>query len=463
MQVAQTREEAGQEIQEPCPRVALLTPYSGGNLGDAAIQDAMIANLRVRLPHAQFSGITLNCHNFLEQHGVGAFPLVGTNTQFFEMETKCLPGSTNQKRRGAWLGKMGNVLREVPGLRPCLQKARALVTVIWREIRHSVAGYRFLRKQDLLIVSGGGQLGDVWGGPWGHPFALVKWTVLARAAGVPCAVASVGACKITSATSRMFFSIALRMCCYRSYRDTNSRAIASSFLSRATNDSVVPDLAFSLPDSELPSPVGCIRTMAQGRPVIAISPIAYAKPGNWPTADGALHDRYVQQMAQVLSSLSRQPYFLIVVCSSLGDDEAVIPEILAHLGDEVRHSSGGQIYFPTIRNWRNLVAVLRDADYLVASRLHGTILGFVSQTPAVAISFEPKVDWMMEDLGQTDYLLQIRDFTAQEVLNALDRIKARRDAVVDRIATYRDSILAASARQYDCLARLVLAHHQSHH
>jgi polysaccharide pyruvyl transferase WcaK-like protein len=203
--------------------------------------------------------------------------------------------------------------------------------------------------------------------------------------------------------------------------------------------------------------------MAQGRPVIAISPIAFAKPGNWPTADGALHDRYVQQMAQVLSSLSRQPYFLIVVCSSLGDDEAVIPEILAHLGDEVRHSSGGQIYFPTIRNWRNLVAVLRDADYLVASRLHGTILGFVSQTPAVAISFEPKVDWMMEDLGQTDYLLQIRDFTAQEVLNALDRIKARRDAVVDRIATYRDSILAASARQYDCLARLVLAHHQSHH
>jgi polysaccharide pyruvyl transferase WcaK-like protein len=94
--------------------------------------------------------------------------------------------------------------------------------------------------------------------------------------------------------------------------------------------------------------------------------------------------------------------------------------------------------------------------------LHGTILGFVTQTPVVAISFDPKVDWVMEDLHQTDYLLQIRDFTAQEVLSTLDRIKVRRDAVVERIASYRQGILSASERQYDSLTRLVLAHHQSH-
>jgi hypothetical protein len=59
--------------------------------------------------------------------------------------------------------------------------------------------------------------------------------------------------------------------------------------------------------------------------------------------------------------------------------------------------------------------------------------------------------------------LQIRDFTAEEVLNALDRIKARRDAVLEQIASYRKGTLSASARQYDTLARLVLAHHQSLH
>ena len=204
--------------------------------------------------------------------------------------------------------------------------------------------------------------------------------------------------------------------------------------------------------------------MAHGRPVIALSPMAYAKPGNWPTPNRALYDRYVQQLALALSCLSRRGYFLVVVCSSLGDDESVIPDLLGRLDDETKCSLNGQIHFPTVKTWRHLVAVLRDADCLIASRLHGTILGFVSETPAVAISFDPKVDWVMEDLDQTDYLLHFQDFTAEDVLSAFDRIKVRRDAVVERITSYRREVFStsASARQYDFLAGLALRHHQSH-
>jgi polysaccharide pyruvyl transferase WcaK-like protein len=444
-----------------------LTPYTGGNLGDAAIQDAMIANLRRRMPSAQFLGITLNCDNFLKQHGVEAFPLLAASMPFsYGSKPNGSERSTIGSDYSVWkdlANPVRRALRTLPGLVPFLKRARAWLAAILREVFHSLEGYRVLRKQDLLVVSGGGQLDEEWGGAWVHPFALCKWVLLGRVARVPCAVVSVGACKITSPASRIFLSMALRMCCYRSYRDLKSRAIAASLLPRATNDSVVPDLAFSLPDSELPSPVGDIRTMARGRPVVALSPISYAKPGNWPTPDRALHDRYVQQLAQVLSCLARRGYFVMVVYSSLGDDESVTPEILGLLDDEMKHGLDGQIHFPTIRTWRDLVAVLRDADYLIASRLHGTILGFMTQTPAVAISFDPKVDWVMEDLHQTDYLLQIRDFTAEEVLNALDRIKARRDAVLEQIASYRKGTLSASARQYDTLARLVLAHHQSLH
>jgi hypothetical protein len=68
----------------------------------------------------------------------------------------------------------------------------------------------------------------------------------------------------------------------------------------------------------------------------------------------------------------------------------------------------------------------------------------------------------MEDLGQTDSLLQFRDFTAEDVLNAIDRIKVHRDAVVERITSYRQGVLSASQQQYDSIARLALAHHQSH-
>jgi polysaccharide pyruvyl transferase WcaK-like protein len=473
MEITPITTEAGPQVLEPSPRVALLTPYTGGNLGDAAIQDGMIANLRRRMPGAQFLGITLDCDNFLKQHGTGAFPLLADRRPFCHRVERSLAKKPNGTE-GPTVGSdevvrkdranpLRRALRRVTDLVSFSKRARAWPATLRREILHSFKAYRLLRKQDLLVVSGGGQLDDKWGGPWVLPYALCKWVLLARVARVPCAVASVGACcEITSPASRLFFSIALRICCYRSYRDTKSRAIAASLLPRAMKDSIVPDLAFSLPDSELPSPVAGIRTMARGRPVVALSPIAYGKPGNWPIPDLALHDRYVQQLAQVLSCLSRRGYFLIVVCSSLGDDEGVIPDLLERLDDEVKRNLDGQVYVPTIKNWKDFVALLRDADYLVASRLHGMILGFMTQTPAVAISFNPKVDWVMEDLGQTDYLLQIRDFTAEEVLERLDRIKVRRNVVVEQIASYPKGIFSLSARQYDTLAGLVLAHQESH-
>jgi polysaccharide pyruvyl transferase WcaK-like protein len=461
-----TSTDAQQETPEPRPRIALLTPYTGGNLGDSAIQDSMIANLRRRLPEAEFTGITLSSENFLRRHGVAAFPLLAASPSpagspmaiAGEQQTPATtPGPPVSKH---WTKSLKRVLRSVPGFVPTLKRVRARFATVHREISHALEGYRFLRTHDLLLVSGGGQLDDEWGGPWELPYALCKWVLLAHLARVPCAMASVGAGKITSRASRMLFFTALCACRYRSYRETKTHVIAAGLLQRAASDPVVADLAFSLPDSGLPSSAG-IREMARGRTIIALSPIAYAKPENWPTPDQALHDRYVDQLVRLLSGLSQQGYFLVVACSSLGDDESVVAEILERLDDETKRRLDGRIYFPEIETWRDLVAVLHQVDYLIASRLHGTILGFVTQTPVIAISFDPKVDWVMEDFRQTDYLLHIQDFTADQVLTTLDRLKPQTHAVVERIASYRQEILPALAHQYDSLAVLVLEHHQS--
>jgi polysaccharide pyruvyl transferase WcaK-like protein len=221
-------------------------------------------------------------------------------------------------------------------------------------------------------------------------------------------------------------------------------------------------LAFSLPDSELPDPSEQIRLLAGRRPIVALSPIAYAKPVNWPTPNKAIYDRYLQQMGGILTGLVQQGYFVVVVCSSLGDDETVIPDLLNIVGNEVKQAMREQIFFPPIKTWRDLVAVLRETDYLIASRLHGTILSFVSKTPVVAISFDPKVDWVMEDLKQSEYLLHITDFTADDALKALKRVGADWDAAVERISLYRQSIASETARQFEYVTGLALKHHQYH-
>ena len=429
----------------------------------------MITNLRLRLPGAQFSGISLNCDNFIRQHSASAFPLCVTGRPFYRMSgsktEKARTSTQHSASRHNWEAwntartRMKEKFERIPVLGWCLKTALTCARSPFREIHHCVEGYRFLRKHDLLIVSGGGQLDEEWGGAWGHPFALFKWAVLARIARTPFAMASVGACKARSTLSRFFLSGALRLARYRSYRDKHSREIVAGLLQQAAEDTVVPDLALGLPSWVLPPPVG-IRSIAQGRTIVAISPIAFAKPGDWPYQDRAVYDRYLQQVTRVVLQLLERECFLVIVWSSLGDRESVVPDLLRRLEDEAKQGLAGQIHIPRIATWKDLVAVLQDVDFLVASRLHSAILGFLIQRPTVAISFDPKVDWVMEDVEQTDYLLQLADFAAEDVINTLDRIALHRDLVKEQLSSYGNRVLLDFSRQYDVLATLATARYR---
>ena len=448
-----TRLSNGISQRERRPRVALITPYDGGNLGDAVIQDAMIANISVRLPSALISGISLNCDNFKQRHGHDAFALCSGNRPFYSL-------SREEVSVHSIKTKIKKIVKRLPILGWLAKSLYKLTTWLWGELRHWVGACRFLLDQDLVIVSGGGQLDEEWGGPWGHPFALFKWAILARMLKVPFTFASVGACKVTSTTSRFFLSMALRMARYRSYRDKHSRQIAAGLLKQTAKDPIVPDLAFSMPSSEL-STHRNIRSKTQGRKIVAISPIIYAKPENWPFADQNIYQRYVCEMGRIVSHLLRNNYFVDIIWSS-SDDKAVIPEILEHL-DYQSAKFASSLSIASITSWKDIVSALVDVDFLVASRLHSAILGFLTQKPVIAISFDPKVDWLMQDFRQCDYLLHIHNFTAEDVIKALCRLEVRDRIVVGQIASYRSEIASAFEPQYRILAECAMRCYKRRH
>ena len=442
------------------PRIALLSPYSGNNFGDAAIQDALISMLRQRLPSAEFSGITLNCRNFSERHSRRAFALIATDRPFYGMSRDSSVSADSDEARGSGnAGASQRVFRHWRDLVVALPLAgRAMrwlgraVRTLRNEIRHSIAGYEFISRHDLLIASGGGQLDEEWGGPWGHPYALLKWALLARMARVPFAIASVGAGKLKHTVSRRFLSIALRAASYRSYRDKNSRAAASTFFPTAASDAVVPDLALNLPT---PGLAVSVHPLAPTGATVAISPIAYARPGSWPRAESPVYERYLKQMADVVHALLARDSTVVLVRSSISD-VTTINELLQALDPQARRAIDRRILVPTVAGWRDLVDVLMSTDLLIASRLHSAILNFVSSKPTIAISFDAKVDWLMKDLDQAEYLLQIETFTAAEVMDLADRALQRTDAIRAKIDDYRSRSTPAFDKQFDELASLAL-------
>lgn len=433
-------------------RIALLTPYDGGNLGDGAIQDAMLLNLSRMLPNAEFAGISLNCENFASRHRAAAFPLCAMDLPFYGM------------RRGAVQHR--EHFSGPPGTASASLKQRLLswriikriltpIRILLAECRHSRNAYNLLRTQTLLIVSGGGQLDEEWGGWRGHPYSLFKWALLARLARVPLAVASVGACKIESAPARGLIWTALRLARYRSYRDGASRRIVAKFFSAGEHDPIVPDLAFSLP---------AVSSSAYAKPVpksdrrtIAVSLIAYAKPGHWPSQDAEVFRRYSSEMATVVSQLLQRGFCITLVSTSLGDDTTVIPEVLAALDRTTRETLCSHVTVPEIGGWQDFVAAIGEADVLIASRLHSTILGLVTGLPTVAISFDPKVDRVMQDVGLSEYLLNIRRFGADDVLALVERATQDRKSVLDRIASYRQCAAELMNAQFYSLAALASA------
>lgn len=62
-------------------RFGLMGTFGFGNLGDAAIQEAMIQNIRKRYPEAEIFGFSLNPEDTEKRHGIPSFPITRMSWQ----------------------------------------------------------------------------------------------------------------------------------------------------------------------------------------------------------------------------------------------------------------------------------------------------------------------------------------------------------------------------------------------
>jgi polysaccharide pyruvyl transferase WcaK-like protein len=419
--------------------IGLLSPYSGGNLGNAAIISAMIANIRMRLPDAEIVGITLNPENTRLRHGIASFPLTGVSRPYYSL---CNTESSNtnpqaSRKRSAikqWLKRI-----------PLVVNFLRTIRLGWTEVAHILGAARLVRKLDRLIVPGGGALDEFWGGPWGHPWTLFKWSVICRLCGVPFLFVSVGKSSLERPLSRFFVRNALRLARYRSYRDADSKTALQSIID-AQNDPVFPDLAFSYP---LPAfQVSQTNGSNHGPLLIGVSPIAFCDPRAWPLKDQQRYDAYIKSLAAMANWLLKEGHSLLFFTTDSPDSSAV-QDVQAAVDPS---SNAGLIRTFLIsgeHGMDQLLEAIAATDLIIASRLHGVILSHLNAIPVLALSFDPKVDSHMSAVGQKEYSLNIDHLpleTLIERFSALNAVRPREQANLRCAArTFRDRL----DQQYD--------------
>lgn len=397
-------------------KIGLLGLYASRNLGDTAIQRAVIDNLSARLPDAQFLGICPDPEDTRATFGIDCVDLAGRPVN-----------STGTKAGG---GALASVI-------PWRVRTVAARLAIAASIRRCLTGL------DLLVLSGGGQLDEFWGGPWEHPWRLFLWTQLAKHKGVPVASLGLGMDVLKSRPARWLSVAAMRAASVRTFRDTGTAAAIESFGLRAPF-TVIPDLAFSLkiPVPAAPSSASVARFVA----VSAISDRALVSDV------ASAHDSYISNLAAACRGWVARGLKIRFVCSQPQMDMPVLERVIALLPAPGGRSDWEIAQTATVPSY---IDAVRGADFVVASRLHGLILALLAESPVIAVVGNRKVRQLMGDVGLSDYTVALAALSPVALSEAAARIDVRRAALHEAIVIYNTEARRALAAVYDRVAGLV--------
>src|SRR5262249_51327139 len=159
-------------------------------------------------------------------------------------------------------------------------------------------------------------------GPFGWPYDIFKWSVLAGLCGVRVLFLSVGVGPIYHPVSRWLIKRSLALAAYRSYRDEASKLYLERIGFSTRGDAVYPDLAFGLPQRLLPSNRS-IR--AKQELVIGVGLKDYQSASG---DEAGKYQKYVNTMAIFICWLRENNYNVQVLIGDIRYDMQVRQDVL---------------------------------------------------------------------------------------------------------------------------------------
>jgi polysaccharide pyruvyl transferase WcaK-like protein len=382
-------------------KIGLLDHVGGGNLGDDATLDAVAGNIKRRWPNAEIVAFSMNPDDTETRHGIMSHPIrrkgwsigykpAGTDATLKET----VKGLTRKYRVVFYLLRATNAVVRLP-------------SEVFGELSFLVSSRRNIKSFDLLIISGGGQLTEK-DGPWGFPYTIFKWVVLARSAGIRCMFLNVGAGPLTLSLSKFFVTRALLAADYVSFRDDKSRALVHE-IGFTGESRVCPDSVYGLEGATTSgSPLE-----RRPQPIVGFAPMPYPDRdphGYRAEKDQIVYEEFIRKLAIFGSWLVGQSYALTTFGTDIGVDPVAIEDFRKALRSHHGVPSSQYSVDHSVRSTHDLLATMSGMDYVVTCRFHGVVFAHLLNKPVLAIAHHPKVTDLMKDLELSSYCVDIRDF-----------------------------------------------------
>jgi polysaccharide pyruvyl transferase WcaK-like protein len=399
------------------PVISLFGVFGAGNLGNECTLQALLYNLREHLPGAKVNCICTGPGEVTATYGIDAVPIK----------------TGDPKGKGPARSKIFRILRKiVVGIPTDLLRWRRAVQV--------------MRGADMLVMVGTGMLGDFGISAFGLHYEILRWSIAAKLTRTKLVFLSVGAGPIHDPLSRRFVKAALSLADYRSYRDSFSKEYMEGIGFKRNADRVYPDLAFSLPRTDIPK-----RHDRNGsRPVIGVGVITYFDRRSHAEDDDEVYRNYIGKIADLVRWLIDQDYRVRLIIGDVVYDQRVCQDLKAVLEARGVSYRDGRIIDEPAESLGDVLTQLASMDMLIASRFHNVLLGLMVTQLVVAISYHQKVEALVCGVGLEEFCQDIEELEIDrliEQVTAMDKVRdALRPKIEARTEVYRTELDEQYAR-----------------
>lgn len=419
--------------------IGILDHMGYGNLGDAATQDVVIANIRKRLPDARLVGFSFVPPDTEKRHGIPCYPI----------QWWC-PAAEKTENTGTSAATRASLKSR---LKSALKRNRLLyswaipVLNLAREMAFWVRSYKRLRKLDLLIISGGGQIDEIWEGPWLQPFTLFKFCFLAKLARKKLYFLNVGAGPLKHPLSKLFAKWAVNFADYRSFRDKDSETRLQD-LGVKPKTYVYPDLAYGLQIAEewksLPRD--------GSKPVVGLNPFRFCHPLLLPPKEESLYLEYLEKLVQFSYWLLGQGYDLRFFTTDHMNDLSAIQDLQERLRSSLPSLEfASRISGGASESVSDVLQEMSRFDFIITSKYHGIIFAHVLRKPVISLSYHTKMDAAMQAVGQGSYCADIERFDVNWLTEAFLSLVRDGKSIESKSATAAEANFTMLAKQFDSL------------
>ncbi|SKC37503.1 Polysaccharide pyruvyl transferase family protein WcaK [Krasilnikoviella flava] len=303
---------------------------------------------------------------------------------------------------------------------------RSAVRTGWRRVAAKLAdiphAWRVVGGLDAVVVPGTGILEGHAVSPFGPPFQIALYGVVARVRRRPYLVLSVGADRRGGRAHRLMQRTVARTATYLSARDAGS---ADALAAGARRPPEVPDLVLGLPLPEPGDGPG-----PGDRPLVAVGVVRY----DW-YAPADERDDYADRTARLTRELVRGGVDVVLVVGD-GADDSTAQDVAARI-DAPDH-----VHVAAVGSVAELERRLVGCRAMVAVRYHNLVGAIRTRVPVVSLGYGPKQRWLLERFGDPGRAHDVRRFDPQVVARQV--LAAVADADADGVRTAR-ALAAAQA------------------